>query len=369
MIKTVAIIAITVSVLLSVFLLTVKTKTKLSNRLLALFIIICTMDISGVFINKFTDIFLISKAFLFVVFPVIYMYVLSICYADFKLKTKHVWHLLPFIVYGIMLTGFLVYSHDSWITIAFRKAEWVFHTLFLKIQAIVYLTLSLLVLTKHKKLFLENYANGDISAYNWLFKVLLTFAISLPITVLKDFMAFNGAQQLLNLTTFILVSIALIMFSWFVFKALYNPDLFRGIDPALQNAEKTQSKKANKQDKKSDIPSEKINSQIDGLKKHMETKEPFLNPSLTLQDLASELNLSARELSVLINKQLGQHFFDFVNQYRIRKAQQLIEDSGKNNLTFQQILYDVGFNSKSSFNTAFKKHTGETPTGYRKRFS
>ena len=72
-----------------------------------------------------------------------------------------------------------------------------------------------------------------------------------------------------------------------------------------------------------------------------------------------------RDLSVLINQDLNQHFFDFVNEYRIKKAMSILGDTTKYHLTVLKILYDVGFNSKSSFNTAFKKHTGTTPTQYR----
>ncbi|MFC0181885.1 helix-turn-helix domain-containing protein [Pseudarcicella hirudinis] len=95
-------------------------------------------------------------------------------------------------------------------------------------------------------------------------------------------------------------------------------------------------------------------------------EKPFLNPSLTIQDVSDGIGIPVRDLSVLINHKLEQHFYDFVNTYRIEKAMDLLKDVTKNKLTILEILYDVGFNSKSSFNTAFKKHTGNTPTAYRK---
>ena len=69
------------------------------------------------------------------------------------------------------------------------------------------------------------------------------------------------------------------------------------------------------------------------------------------------------------NHNLNQHFFDFVNEYRIKKAMEILADASKNHLTVLEILYEVGFNSKSSFNTAFKKYTKQTPTEYRKQYS
>ena len=108
------------------------------------------------------------------------------------------------------------------------------------------------------------------------------------------------------------------------------------------------------------------NSEIIKLKNYMIDKKPFLNPYVTIQEISKDLQIPTRELSVLINHTLGQHFFDFVNTYRIENAKKILKDHAKSKETILEILYEVGFNSKSSFNTAFKKHTGFTPTEYRK---
>jgi AraC-like DNA-binding protein len=79
------------------------------------------------------------------------------------------------------------------------------------------------------------------------------------------------------------------------------------------------------------------------------------------------MDLPMRQLSVLINQYLNQHFFDFVNEYIINKAKEILKNPEKKEVTILEILYEVGFNSKSSFNTAFKKHTGLTPTQFRKK--
>jgi AraC-like DNA-binding protein len=94
----------------------------------------------------------------------------------------------------------------------------------------------------------------------------------------------------------------------------------------------------------------------------MSAQKPYLDNSLTLQGLAEQTNSSERQLSFLINKVLGQHFYDYINSYRIEEACRLLT---QNDLNIQQIMYEVGFNSKSSFNTAFKKNTGQTPSQFR----
>jgi AraC-like DNA-binding protein len=99
----------------------------------------------------------------------------------------------------------------------------------------------------------------------------------------------------------------------------------------------------------------------------MVEKEPYLDSSLTIQDLSEQVKMPVKDLSTLINLYMDKHFFDFVNEYRIEKAMQILRDSSQKELTVLEILYEVGFNSKSSFNTSFKKYTGKTPTDYRKK--
>ena len=113
----------------------------------------------------------------------------------------------------------------------------------------------------------------------------------------------------------------------------------------------------------------KNSEMLNRVRQYMEDKEPYLNPSLSIHDLARQTNSPTRELSILINHHLNKHFFDFVNEYRIEKAKQMLTDPDKKEFTVLEILYDVGFNSKSSFNTAFKKYTGFTPTQYRQSHS
>ena len=64
---------------------------------------------------------------------------------------------------------------------------------------------------------------------------------------------------------------------------------------------------------------------------------------------------------------MGLHFFDFVNECKINYAKDLLLDQNRQDLTVLEILYDAGFNSKSSFNTEFKKRSGVTPTEYRRK--
>lgn len=101
---------------------------------------------------------------------------------------------------------------------------------------------------------------------------------------------------------------------------------------------------------------------VEKLEKIMLDKSLYKNPNLSLQDLAQELNISTHQLSQFLNNNLGKNFTSFVNEFRINEACKTIVSNDK--LTLESIGYDVGFNSKSTFFAAFKKHTGTTPLNY-----
>ncbi|TDO98565.1 helix-turn-helix domain-containing protein [Flavobacterium sp. 245] len=98
------------------------------------------------------------------------------------------------------------------------------------------------------------------------------------------------------------------------------------------------------------------------LENAMREKNLYKNPNLTLQDLSQEINISSHQLSQFLNNNLGKNFTSFVNEFRINEACKIITSNDK--LTLESVGYDVGFNSKSTFFSAFKKHTGTTPLNY-----
>jgi len=98
----------------------------------------------------------------------------------------------------------------------------------------------------------------------------------------------------------------------------------------------------------------------------METERAYQDGELTLADLADRLETTPHKLSELLNSQLEQSFYDFVNAYRVREVQRRITDEKYRNLTVLALAMDAGFASKSTFNHVFKKHTGQTPSAYRR---
>ena len=103
------------------------------------------------------------------------------------------------------------------------------------------------------------------------------------------------------------------------------------------------------------------------LKECMERDRPFLDSELTLTKLAEMLEVPPHHLSQIINETLGQNFFDFINSYRVEEARRLLLNPDKLAYTVLAVAGEAGFNSKTAFNTAFKKSTGQTPSEYRSK--
>jgi len=97
----------------------------------------------------------------------------------------------------------------------------------------------------------------------------------------------------------------------------------------------------------------------------MVSSKPFLDPNLTLLQLASELDISTHYLSQIINEKFHLNFFDFINQYRVEEVKVRINNSEFKNYSLLGIALDSGFNSKSAFNRIFKKFTNQTPSQYK----
>ncbi len=133
---------------------------------------------------------------------------------------------------------------------------------------------------------------------------------------------------------------------WYILKALKYPNLFSGVN--------SKTKLINDLiEENKEVKLLTTNEEVKSLISYMKSKKPYLNPSLSIRNLSVEVKMNSRDLSILINQNLNQHFFDFINKYRIIEAMNILKNPAKKELTVLEILYEVGFNSKSSFNTGF----------------
>ena len=97
----------------------------------------------------------------------------------------------------------------------------------------------------------------------------------------------------------------------------------------------------------------------------MESKKPYLNNELRLNDIADYLKITRNQASQVINEHFDKGFFDFINFYRIKEAINLMESDKNNKLTIIEIIFKSGFNNKVSFYKHFKKYIGKTPLDFK----
>jgi len=374
--NTIALIAVFVILLFAFFLLTVPTKSKLKNRLFVVLLLLSAFDLSSFFSENYFNSCLSFEVFRMttslLIMPVFYLYVKSVCYSDFKLKQEDLVLIIPFVFANLILIPRFYFANTIESTYAFehfrQMSEIRFFYILVEIQYFFYIISIFKILKRYKETYLENFTNPDNSSYKWLFQMTILFLIAHCVVFFKSLIRYTDYHVLLSGSNVIIGIIALIISCWFVLKALNNPELFKGVDSTMLLVNEALNKKMVLVDEVSfeDSKSPEIIFQIEQVKKYVSENEPYLEPSLTIQELSNQVNISVRDLSVLINHHMDKHFFDFINEYRIEKAKEILKDTSKSKVTILEILYEVGFNSKSSFNTAFKKHTNQTPTEFRK---
>lgn len=336
-------IIVFLSLLFTVFLFSRKSNAKKSNIIFGFFLLITSIDLSGLFLPPPESVFLrsLKVSTVLLQMPLYYFYVCSICFEQFKIKRLHLLHALPFAAI------LLYFSYTQLSELAYFHFE-----LLSKFQYYAYIAATFSALWQFKKLYQANYSNNQHLSFRWLFQTTVLFLAGNTLVSLRGLVILQERADILKLLNLSISVFALLVMCRFVLKALHKPQLFVGVDSHLSNHAKlpTKFKPAIKD--------------IQRIESFMISEKPFLDDQLTLQKLAHKLDLPDKELSLLINQNLHQHFFDFINGYRIQEAKALL--TSKQELSVLEIVYQVGFNSKSSFYTAFKKETGVTPLVYRK---
>ena len=242
LLSNVTVISLFISFFLAFFLLTVKTQHQLSNQLFALFLIINAIYMSEPLIRQFTDspsnLGLLRTTIAFLQIPVFYLYVLSVCYSDFRLMPAYLFHLMPFVVANLLFVPrFYAVDLDS-------KMEFIAHhqkMIELKInhglshfQILIYFTAVFLLLRKAKKLYLENNSGGSLNSYNWLFQLTSVLAVIYLIVILKNMFKFSDYSYVSDWIKIGILVLQPFIICWYLYKALHDPGLFRNINSRLK---------------------------------------------------------------------------------------------------------------------------------------
>lgn len=364
-IQILSIVTITLFLLLGFFLILRESTNNVSNRLIGVFFILWGLNlvdgilmISGFYL-KHPGLALWEESFVFLYGPIIYFYAISITSDRTLFKWRDLLHLVP----AIILFLVIVFTYQL------KPAEFKLNiiqsvmdldqprsialpVLIIFIHIFLYVFLAKRKVSKHNEKLKNFYSSfrGE-----WLNKTLNFLIIILSISLINSALQTYGNPLLFNIGLVALITVTLFFIVSIYFKALEQPLLF---------IESYQPKQAG-----SGISEEEKISIAEKAKQALEKDKLFLNPELTIEDLSKSLSLNSRICSMIINDVFGKNFFDLINTYRIEHAKEILKNSMDSKLTILEVMYDSGFNSKSSFNTQFKNKAGITPSEFKRLHS
>ncbi len=309
------------------------------------------------FFTYYPYLFLIGEAFYYIAMPSLYLYTKAIAFSDSRPKWFGFPHYIPFVlVAGFYVIIFHAHSIDE--KRAMLQSGMFGPPTFTAIngtalftQMGMYIAAALLVIRKYRTLIKEEFSRIETINLSWMSFILYGFFCALLTSIIPFvlFLALGIRPEPFHLVN---VFAFFAFFNIIFYRALIQPELFAGIEEKPRYS----TSKLNRSD---------ADNYASQLAAHMEREKPYLNPNVSLQDISSQLSIPPRFLSQVINEHYHKNFFDFINQYRIEEAKKLILSPANSNKKMFAILCDAGFNSKSSFNAAFKKNVGMTPSEFR----
>lgn len=304
-----------------------------------------------------------SESLAFLIGPSFYLMV--VCLIDGKTGNKWYLHFLPAIVWLILQLPFFMQGnavkYNAWVGayhpagLSFIDVEEDFfnppyHSQVILTHMTIYVLLGFWTILQAFRKRNQSFWKTEQESFKKLRSSLLqVLIVTLVILVVKLINKDDTGDHLF--AAYMTVPIYLISF-----QVVRQSGFFK--QPNLSEPQKYRSSSLSMQDQKAIL--EKLSAL-------MKSEKPFLRAEFSLPDLATQLKISTHQLSQVINEGLGKTFFEMTAEYRVAEAKQLLKDQP--NIKVEEIAEQVGYNSKSSFNTAFKKLTGKTPGEWRSEVS
>jgi len=312
-------------------------------------------------IFQFPHLFCLFYPLIYVVGPILFLYVKSLTHPHFKYLTKHLLHFIPFFIF-LFLAASTIYFNSAevkkqWIIESYKETGSNFFNYAAISQCFIYILLSLKLLYQHKKNIAKIFSYDERINLNWLRRLMLSVIVLWVIWGLSNLLPtpFFSNLDAVSFPVFVYM-----LGYWGISQRLVyketEPNLTESVikDDQLNNTKPV-------------IKIPESEEKLEMLLNYMQEKKPYLNGELTIQALSSQICIPVNQLSYIINSHLEQNFFEFVNSYRVEEFKQEVLKPENQHLSLLGIALDCGFNSKASFNLVFKKYTGLTPSQYKKQ--
>ena len=346
---------------LGVVLLTWRRHNVQANRLLGALALILAVFIMGAVLKTtryylvWPHLTLIHDPGLFAIAPLMYLYVKALRTKD-GLRRRDALHFIPALACAVYLTPYFVQSGPAKLAFLRNGGGNTWYNVkaaLLLLQGTVYLVAMVRSVMPRMGGAPGLWQAGIRSATaQWKFVAGL-LACVLVLGALRQFDFFGVPRHFYIESNLVMPFVASLTVYWMAYLALTRPESVSFVVAPTR--------------------SERIGLRPDQIEKHvgrllalMEQEKPYRASDLTIKTLAEKLGLPTAQVSALINERLADNFVDFVNRYRIEEAKRLLLDVSKRHYSVLAIAEEVGFNSKSAFNAAFRKYTGRTPSDFRK---
>ena len=320
--------------------------------------------------------------------PLLFMYVFLLIKKSARFNYLHALHSVPFIFFvTYFLFNFYFLSPSEKLEYFYqmsREPVFMIYTaeFFLVFSGPVYMILNLVLLRQHTRNLKDNFSYTEKINLKWL-KFLSAAGIilaifSLSTNLLSDVIPVIPYWVGDNITY---GGITILIF-FMGYYGINQPVIYKSI--SLEEAEETirvfslkgekqstgydNRESITKRDKyrNTGLKPEDAQKHMKRLLEFMDTERPYLESTLTLKDVSESLGISTNHLSQIINERLGVNFFDFINNYRVKEVKKCMSNPKFEHYTLLGIALECGFNSKSTFNSIFKKTTNLTPSEFKK---
>ncbi len=299
--------------------------------------------------------------------PLLYLYIKSLFLEENGLIKKTLKHFIPavlFLVFIAMPT--LLYSIFKLDVLSYVISEYI--VVLIKIDdiyLILYLILSLQLLSKYRRALKGKYSNVSQHDYNWI-KIMLNgalFIISIDLIIrmyelfYKDFIWY---QDYLIVATMIILVVYLGYNGVNQSKVLLPDFLLREAEPIIDKSKEVSFSNTKKEE------FELLKTKLETV---LTTNKPYLDENLTLGKLAEQLSTTDKKLSTLLNQFMDTTFYDLINKYRVAATIEKMPLEAYKKYNLFGIACECGFKSRTSFGRIFKKETGYSPSAYKKNIS
>lgn len=373
--------------------LVVKRRNRTANRLLAAVMLSFSVYLATAvyhaagFVQVAPHFFGAAYPLPFLYGPLVFLYAVSAADRTRRFTARDTLHLLPFA--AVVLGGLPIYLMSGPEKIAFFQrlqngdVPQLFRVLdpLKLISGIAYATLTIVFLRRHHEQVKASYSSTERVNLRWLLWLGVATAAVWALAVVFQVLESAALVRIGRGDDIVTLGIAVLVYG-IGYMGLRQPEVFRyetaeypvpsplATTPPAQSLEpEPEPEPAPPRYERSGLSDRQAERLKAALLAVMEAERPWQNSDLTLADLAGRLNTTPHKLSEVLNAQLNQTFYDFVNGYRVREVQRRIAAGEARRVKMLTLALDAGFASKSTFNLVFKKHTNLTPSDYQQTTS